>query len=324
MVDNKCSIIANPKGKTWGLACRIHEYILNKKGIEFELRKIDSHSKKYSFRDGEIKPKIEKDIRKRDCFLIHDSNLEPFRWFTELCLVNHALKNSSAHEIIDVFPYLRFARQDVKDESRVPIGAQVVADVVGLYADRVLTLDVHNPAIQGFYKIPFDGLDSHPVLESHLNKYNPGILEDLIVMSADEGGIKRARNCADKLGITDLAMGDKYRKVPGEVGGSLGILGNVEGKNVLMVDDMWDSGGTSKDAAKSCKDHGAKKVIVYCTHGLFTKGFEGIDKYIDKLYIGDTLKIPENDFIETISFAPLLGEAIYRISIGESLSELFD
>ena len=158
-MGDKCSIIANPRNGSWGFACKIHNYLMSEKHVEFELRKIDTTSPRYSFRDGEIKPKIEKDIRRGDCYFIHDSNLEPCRWFTELCFINHALKNSSAHEIVDVLPYLRFARQDVKDESRVPIGSRVVADAIGLYASKVLTIDVHNPAIQGFYNIPFDSLE---------------------------------------------------------------------------------------------------------------------------------------------------------------------
>ena len=324
MSENKYSIIANPNGKTWGLACRIHDYLMSEKGVEFELRKIDTSPPRYSFRDGEFRPKIGKNIRKSNCFLIHDSNLEPSRWFTELCFINQALRNSSAQDIIDVLPYHRFSRQDKKDESRVPIGAKVVADAIGLYANRVLTIDVHNPAIQGFYSIPFDGLDSHPTLATQLNKNSPEILEDLVIMSPDEGGVKRARGCAEKLNIKDFAIRDKYRKVAGEVGGSRGILGDVKDKNVLIVDDILDSGGTLIKATKSCKDRGAKKVYAYCTHGLFTEGVEVFNSHLDNLYIADTLKVPDTENIQKISIAPLLGEAIYRISVGESLSALFN
>ena len=324
MVDYKGSVIANPDGAAWGFACKIHDYLMSKNSMDFDLCKIDTSSSDYNFRDGEFKPKILKNIRKGDCFFIHDSNLEPSRWFTELCLVNHALKNSSAHEIIDVLPYLKFARQDQKDESRVPIGAKVVADVIGLYANRVMVLDVHNPAIQGFYNIPFDGLDSHPTLGAHLKKNHSEILENLVVMSPDEGGVKRARKCADRLDIKDIAMGDKYRKCAGKVGGSLGILGDVNGKNVLMVDDIIDSGGTLISAANACRENGAKTVFAYCPHGLFTRGIENVSKSFDKLFIGDTINVQGNSSLEVVSSVPLFAEAIYRVSVGESLSELFD
>jgi ribose-phosphate pyrophosphokinase len=317
MVFYKCAILADPEGKAWDLACKIHEK-LKKKADKFELNKVRFQR----FRDGEEKVKIENNVRKRVCFYIHDSNKPPLEWFTELCLVNHTLRNSSAQEIVDVLPYLKFSRQDRKDESRVPISARVVADVIEKYADRVLTLDVHNPSIQGFYNIPFDNLYSFPTVVKYLRENEPELIKNITVMSADTGGFARAKAFAQRLGTEKVVMGYKTREKPGEVA-SLKILGSVNGENVLLIDDILDSGNTLVSAATEARNQGAKKVYAYCTHGIFTLGTEKVESICDKVFIGDTIKRKENQ-IQTISFVDLFSEAIYRISKGESLSALFE
>ena len=158
MAVHKCSIIANPDGYGWNYAKKIYE-ILKDQDNGFDLNPVNI---KY-FKDLEFKPKIENNVRKKNCYFIHDPNLTPSDWFAQLCMINGALKKSSAQEIIDVFPYLKFSRQDRKDESRVPISAKVVADVIDLYANRVMTIDFHNPAIDGFYNTSVDNLSSFPV-----------------------------------------------------------------------------------------------------------------------------------------------------------------
>ena len=317
MANEKCSIIADPEGKGWEFACKVFEE-LSLRTAKFELNKV--HIKR--FRDGEIKPRIESNIRERRCFFIQDSNANPSNWFTELCLVNHALKNSSAYKIVNVLPYLKFSRQDRKDESRVPISARVIADIIGLYADRVLTIDAHNPTIQGFYCIPFDDLHSFPTVIHYLKKNFAGILADPVVMSTDAGGAQRAKMFAKALKIKNVAVGYKTREVVGEVE-SLKILGDVENKDVIIIDDIVDSGNTLISASKAARQAGAKKVYAYCTHGLFSEGVKKVTDCFDKFFIGDTVKQPKNENLEIISFAPLFAEAIYRISEGESLSELF-
>lgn len=287
---------------------------------EFELNKLLVKH----FRDGEFKPKIQKNIRGSNCFFIHDSNTNPSYWFTCLCLVNHALRNSSAHEIINVLPYLKFARQDVKDESRVPISAKVVAETLEHNHTRILTMDVHNPAIQGFYKIPFDSLYSFPVVVKFIKENYPEILENLVVMSPDEGGVKRARTFAKKTGISNIAIVDKYRATAGEIEDSLGILGDVSGKNVMIIDDILDSGGTLKNACKAARKRGANKVYAYCTHGLFTKGYDEIISSFDRFFIGNTIKHQSKTGLDIIQFEELFGEAIFRINKGESISALLD
>jgi len=317
MVNHKCSIIANPDGEAWEYAQRIYDE-LSKRDDRFELNKAIIKR----FRDGEIKPKIEKNIRERKCFFIHDSNLPPAEWFLQLCLVNEALANSSAYKIVDVLPYLKFSRQDRTDESRVSISAKVIADAIGVYADRVLTIDVHNPAIQGFYNIPFNSLYSFPTVAMHLRTQHPEILENLVPMSPDEGGIKRTLSFGKFLGLETMAAGYKVRKLEGEVE-RLEILGDVNGKKVILVDDMIDSGGTLIKAAQKAREKGATEVYAYATHGLFTEGTEKVTRCFNRLFVGDTRKQPSGIDAEIIPFSQLMAEAIYRTSIGESLSELF-
>jgi len=312
------SILANPNSSSWDFAFSVYQ-ILSQKTDKFELNKVFINK----FRDGEIKPKIEKNVRNKSVFYIHDSNQDPKEWFTVLALVNQTLKYSSAKEINDVLPYLRFSRQDRKDETRVPISAKVVADTISLYADRAISLDIHNPAIQGFYTIPFDNLYSFPfVVQSVKNKINFDP-ENTVVMGPDAGGAQKAAAFAKRLGVDNVAVGYKTREKPGEVK-SLKILGDVNGKDVIIVDDIIDSGGTLINSAKALKENGANKIYVYCTHALFTKGTEELEKVFDLIIIGDTIKMKESEKIKIVPLAPLFAEAIYRISEGESLSELFD
>jgi len=318
-IMSRYMIIADPNGKGYDFSQKVYEYA-KAKGGDFDFSDVNITR----FRDGEIKPKIEKNVRERTCFFIHDSSKNPSEWFLELCLINQALRDSSAEKIVDIMPYLRFSRQDRKDESRVPISARVVADVVDLYADRVLTLDVHNPSIQGFYKMPLDDLQTFPTDINHIKSKHPEVLKDVVVMSTDAGGAKRASYFARALGIGDVAVGYKVRPKAGEVG-SLKILGDVSGKNVLIVDDIIDSGKTLIKAGLEARAEGAKKVSAKCTHGLFTEGVEKFKGIFDYFFMGDTIKqeLIKDDPRETISYTPLIGEAVYRISKRESLSELF-
>jgi ribose-phosphate pyrophosphokinase len=318
MNNYKCSIIADPESSSWGFAFSIYK-ILSQKSDKFELNKVIITR----FRDGEIKPKIEKNVRERNCFFIHDSNKDPLEWFTELVLINQTLKNSSAQTITDVLPYLKFARQDKKDETRVPISARVIADMISLYTTRAISLDIHNPAIQGFYTIPFDNLYSFPIVVKYLKLKYPEILNNIVVMSPDAGGTQRASSFAKRLGIQDVAIGYKVRNKPGEVN-TLKILGNIENKNILIVDDILDSGNTLVKAAVAARELGAKNVYAYCTHGLFTEGTEKLEKEFDLIFISDTIKREETNKIKVISMSSLLAEAIYRTNEGQSLSELFE
>jgi len=318
MHGGKHSIIADPNSPNWTFAYEVFRYLSNKTS-DFELNKV--YIKR--FRDGEIKPKIDLNVRGKCCFFIHDSTKKPSDWFLELSLINQALVKSSASEIIDVLPYLKFSRQDRKDESRVSINAKVIADMIDEYADGVITLEVHNPAVDGFYNKRFDNLFSFNTVLSYLKSKHPYIFSNLVVMSPDAGGAERANAFAKKAGITEIAIGYKQRKMAGEVE-SLRIIGDVKGKNVMIIDDMIDSGNTLIKAAKVAKEQGAEKIYAYCTHALFTEGIAKVVDNFDLFFIGDTLGNKSHPKMETISFVPLIGEAIYRISKGESLSALFD
>lgn len=311
-------IIADPEGENWEFAEKVYNKI-REKTKNFRLNEVSIRE----FRDKEIKPKIEKNVRNGKCFFIHDSNKNPAEWFLELCFVNQALRYSSAEKVIDVFPYLKFSRQDRKDESRVPISAKAVADVVSMYANSAMTIDLHNRAIVGFYDIPVEDLYSFPTVVKHINQKHPEILENLVVMSTDAGGAARAKEYAKKLGIDDVAIGYKHRPKPGEVG-TMKILGDVKDRNVLVVDDLIDSGGTLAKAGEETAKQGAKKVYAYSTHGLFTQGVDKITPYFDRVFIGDTIKQKPHDKIEIVSFTDLFADAIYRTSKGKSLSELFE
>jgi ribose-phosphate pyrophosphokinase len=323
MTMYQCSIIANPAGNAWEFAKEIYEK-LNKKanGGKYELNEVNIKT----FRDGEIMPRIKENIRRKNCFFIHDSSLPPSKWLLQLNLINETMKNSSAQEITNVLPYLKFARQDRKDQSRVPISSRAIAKSIGRYADKVLTIDVHNPSIAGSYDIPFDNLYSFTTVIDYLNKKYPGFFENMVVMSPDVGGAKRARSFAKRAGVKKIVIGDKNREEDGEVE-SIQIIGDVKGKNVLMVDDIIDSGNTMIQSCEACRKQGAKKVYAYVTHGLFTEGIDKLTKCFDMLIVGDTVLSPEmkmRDDLVVISFADLFAESIYRINEGKSLSELFD
>lgn len=324
MAAHKCCLLAVQGGYGWEYAKKIFEELKKKNNNTFELNPINCDAPKYRFRDGELKPRVIRNIRKRNCYFIHDSTLHPSEWFTQLALVNYAIKFSSAQEIIDVMPYHKFARQDVKDESRVPISAKVVADIVSMYAKRAMCLDIHNPAIQGFYNIPFDPLDPTKAVLEYIGQNNPEVLENVVIMSTDTGGGKRARKYTKSIPNSDFVEGYKYRDAPGEVE-KLKILGNVSGKNVLMIDDITDSGGTFVKAAEEVRRQGAQRVYAYCTHGLFTKGLNYVTDQFDLFFVGDTLKLSSEPGKNTkvIPFAPLFAEAIFRTSEGDSLTELF-
>jgi ribose-phosphate pyrophosphokinase len=320
MVFYECEIIADPESKAWKFAEDVYNY-LKKKSNKFNLNEV--HVKK--FNDGEMFVKIKDNVRRHNCFYIHDSAKNPPDWFLELGLVNHTLKNSSAKEIVDVLPYLKFSRQDRKDQSRVPISAKMLADYIGLYGDGVLTLDVHNPSIQGFYDVAFDSLYSFPTVVEYFKQNHPEMLDNVVVGATDVGSGKRARSFARKTGIEDIVIGDKVREKAGKVKKTR-LMGNVKGKNVLIIEDIIDSGGTLISYGKKLKEKGAEKIIAYATHGIFSKGIEELVDYLDLIVIGDTIINPEiqHPKIEKVSFVELFGEAIYRINEGESLSVLFD
>ncbi len=327
MSVHPCAILADKNGYAWSFAQKVHANLAERNG-GFDLVLIEYQR----FRDGEEKPRILENVRKKNCYFIHDSSLDPSLWRTRMKDVNYAIRYSSAQSVIDVLPYFKYARQDCKDESRVPITAKVVAKEISVDADAALILDLHNRAIQGFFDIPTDTLYSFPVVINFLRERYPGLLERVVIMSPDTGGAKRAESFAKRAGGNELVICYKSRPLAGEVG-KLIILGDVAGgdlrdRDVFLIDDMIDSGGTFSAAAKASRDAGAAHVYGYATFGLFTKGVRTVSEPFDKLFIGDILPLPlvkgeEPPLnVEMVDFASLFAEAIYCTSEGKSLTQL--
>ena len=280
------------------------------------------------FSDDEIKVQIEDNIRSHDTYIIQSTCTPQNKNLMELMLLADALKRSSASRITAVVPYYGYARQDRRIRSaRVPISAKVVADMfssVGI--DRVLTIDLHSESIQGFFDMPADNVYASKLMVDDIKDNNER--KDIVLVSPDVGGVVRARAVAKQIN-TDLAIIDKRRPTANEAQ-IMHIIGDVEGKSCLIVDDMVDTAGTLCKAADALKDHGATQVVAYCTHPVLSgPAIENIEKSnLDSLVVTDT--IPLNDAaksckrIRQLSMARLLGESIRRVSNEESISAMFD
>lgn len=322
-------IIADSKSKGYEFAQGVYEHINRKEGRQFTLNLADI--KRNEFKDGEYKLKISHNIRRKKCFYIHDPNKDACKWVADLVFILDAMAFSSPSEINVVFPYMRFARQDRKDESRVAVNIKAIADIMSLHADRGLTVDLHTPQIQEFFGIPFDDLRSFPVLISHLLKNHGGILGNLVIVSPDAGGGKRVERLQKSLGNfgvnSDIAVCYKKRQKDNEVN-EIKIMGDVSGKNCLILDDIIDTGNTLIKTVESLRGVGAGRVFAYGTHGVLSGGLEKF-KVLDKLILSDSLCCDGADKemfdnVEVISLVELFGEAIYRTFVGQSLSSLFD
>ncbi|HVZ79253.1 MAG TPA: ribose-phosphate pyrophosphokinase [bacterium] len=277
------------------------------------------------FSEGEIRIKIKEDVRGRDVFLIQPTCPPVNDNVMELLIILDAFRRASARRITAVLPYYGYARQDRKDQPRVPITAKLMANLITRAgADRVLTMDLHAQQIQGFFDIPVDHLYASPIIANYVRRKK---LKNLIVVSPDVGGIKMARAYAKKLG-TDLAIVDKRRSGPTEVE-AMNLIGEVKGKNVLIPDDMIATGGSLVEAVNALVKFGAKDIYACCSHGVLSgKAVENLQKSVLKeLVITDTIPLPPEKRapkITVLSVAPLLGEAIMRIHNEASISSLFD
>jgi len=279
-----------------------------------------------NFPDGEISCKIEEDVRGRDIFLIQPTCPPVNETLMELLIMIESFKRASAERITAVMPYFGYARQDRKDEGRVPITAKLVANIITRAgADRVLAMDLHAAQIQGFFDIPVDHLYAAPVIDEHfLNLEIPK--DDIVVVSPDEGSIKRALSHVSGLGGR-LAIVDK-RRTGGDTRQANLIGGPIEGKVALIFDDMITTGGSICGAADMVKEAGAQKIYLAATHGvLCCKAIELIrSSPVDRVVITDTVPLTRERSLPNItvlSVAPLLGEAIKRIHRNESVSRLF-
>mgnify|MGYP001431767299 FL=1 len=279
------------------------------------------------FADEEVYVEIKENIRGEDVFIIESLSFPANDNLMELLVIIDALKRASAKRITAVIPYYGYARQDRKPGPRTPISAKLVANLITTAgADRVLTLDLHAEQIQGFFDIPTDNLFAGPVFAKDINeKYH---IENLVAVSPDIGGIVRARAIANKLGAP-IAIVDKRRPKAGE-SEVMNIIGDVAGKDCIILDDIIDSAGTICNAADRIIELGAASITAYTTHGVLTgKAIEKIEKSkLNELVITDSIKNDEKSQlskkIRVISVSDLLGEAIKRISEESSVSSLFN
>lgn len=278
------------------------------------------------FSDGEIAVELNENVRGRDVFVVQPTCAPTNDNLMELIVMVDALRRASAGRITAVVPYFGYARQDRRVRSaRVPITAKVVADMmVGVGVDRVLTVDLHAEQIQGFFDVPVDNVYGSPVLLEDIETQN---FENLIAVSPDIGGVVRARAVAKQLGV-DLAILDKRRPRP-NVAEVMHIIGEIEGRTCLLVDDIIDTAGTLCGAAKALKDHGAKRVIAYCTHPVLSgKAIDNINNSeLDELVVTDSIPLSQAALectrIRTLTLSKMLAEAMRRLSNEESLSAMF-
>jgi ribose-phosphate pyrophosphokinase len=279
------------------------------------------------FSDGEVTVEIKQNVRARDVFVVQSTCNPTNENLMELLIMVDALKRASAERISAVIPYFGYARQDRRPRSsRVPISAKLVADLLQTVGvDRVLTMDLHADQIQGFFNIPVDNIYASPVLlgDLRLKSY-----DDLIVVSPDVGGVVRARALAKQLGC-DLAIIDK-RRPKANVSEVMHVIGEIDGRNCVIMDDMIDTAGTLVKAAEVLKERGAKKVYAYCTHPIFSgPAIERIANgaALDEVVVTNTIPLSaaaeQCQKIRQLSVAPLIAETIQRISKGESVMSLF-
>ncbi|OQX51615.1 MAG: ribose-phosphate pyrophosphokinase [Candidatus Cloacimonas sp. 4484_209] len=275
------------------------------------------------FSDGEIRVKIGENIRGKDVFIVQSTH-PPAENLLELLIMMDAAKRASARRITAVTPYFGYARQDKKDEPRVPISAKLVADLItSAGANRVLAIDLHVEQIQGFFNIPFDHLYAAPVIIEYFKHFK---LKDFVVVSPDPGGVNRSRGIAKRLGNLPIAIIDKRRPEPNK-SSVINIVGKVKDKNVLIVDDIIDTGGTIVGASAALKKRGAKDIYVCCTHPVLSgNALERINKSALKtLVVTDTIPLGDKKSkkITILSVSKLIGEAIKRIHEEKSVSSLF-
>ncbi|SDS93356.1 ribose-phosphate pyrophosphokinase [Halopseudomonas sabulinigri] len=278
------------------------------------------------FSDGEVNVELNENVRGKDVFILQPTCAPTNDNLMELVVMADALRRSSASRITAVVPYFGYARQDRRPRSaRVAISAKVVADMLDTVGvDRLLTVDLHADQIQGFFDIPVDNIYGSPVLIDDIQDQR---FDNLMIVSPDIGGVVRARAVAKSLGV-DLAIIDKRRPKANQ-SEVMHIIGDIEGRNCVLVDDMVDTAGTLCHAAKALKDHGAAQVFAYCTHPILSgKAIENIsNSVLDQLVVTNTIPLSPAaaacDRIRQLDMAPVVAEAMRRISNEESISAMF-
>lgn len=278
-----------------------------------------------TFSDGETQIEIEENVRGRDTFIIQSTCTPVNDNLMQLLIITDALKRASARSVTAVIPYYGYARQDRKVKPRVPISAKLVADLITVAGvNRVISIDLHVGQIQGYFNIPVDNIFSAPIVLNYIRK---NFEDDLSVISPDAGGVERARAFAKRLNAS-LAIIDKRRDAP-NVAEAMNVIGDVNGKTAIILDDMVDTGGTLIEAAQALIQNGAAHVYACCTHPVLSgdaaKRIEG--SAIESLVVTNTIPLSqrtsESSKIQVISVAEILGEAIKRVYFSKSVSSLF-
>ena len=280
------------------------------------------------FSDGEVQVEIEENVRRQEVFVLQPTCAPSAEHLVELAVLVDALKRASAASVTAVIPYFGYARQDRRmRSSRVPITAKVAAKMIGsVGTDRVLTVDLHADQIQGFFDIPVDNVYASPLLLADIWRAHG--TDNMVVVSPDVGGVVRARAIAKRLDDADLAIIDK-RRPRANVATVMNIIGDVQGKTCVLVDDIVDTAGTLCAAAAALKKNGAEKVVAYCTHAVLSgAAIDNIEKsQLDEMVVTDTIPLSEAarncTRIRQLSVAELLAETIRRIAFGESVSSLY-
>ncbi len=275
------------------------------------------------FSDGEINIQIAESVRGKDVYIVQPTSAPANANLMELLIMVDALKRSSAKSITAIIPYFGYARQDRKAAPRVPISAKLVADMLETAGvTRVVTVDLHASQIQGFFNIPVDNLYGASLFMDYIKNKN---LKNPVIASPDIGGVARARYFAEKLGL-DMVIVDKRRQKANEAE-VMNIIGSVEGKDIVLIDDMIDTAGTMVKGAKALKANGATSVMAYCTHPVLSgPAFDRIENgELDELVVSNTIQLTQKSAkITVLSIADLLGESIRRINNNESVNSLFN
>ncbi len=278
------------------------------------------------FRNGETRVRIEENVRGSDVFIVQPMCSPVNQHLMDLLIMIDAVRRSSAGRITAVIPYYAYAKQEKKTVGREPISAKLVANLlVTAGVDRVLTVDLHAPAIEGFFDIPVDHLRAAPILANYIKREG---FQDLVVVSPDAGGVARADDFRSRIG-GGLAIFSKMRHAP-DTAAMLDMVGEVSGKTAIIIDDMISTGGTLIEAAAQLRDRGASAVFAAAVHGVFADGAlaQIAESHIERLWVTDTLLIDRDHAtdarIAVLSVAPLLAQAIQRIHKDLSVSSLFD
>jgi ribose-phosphate pyrophosphokinase len=318
-------LLADKNSLAWDFSKKIQNHFEIDFGMNVSLAELSVKS----FRNNELNISGVSNLRGKDIYYITDSLKKPNDWWAELLLVKDLVLNASANSLSFVLPDMYYSRQDRKGEPRVPISARAIANSISSGIKRIITMDLHAAQIQGFYpaNVPVDNLYSFPEVSRYLIKNYSEELKNLLILSPDAGGVERVKSFLKRIGkltpenIYDIGFMIKDRPKAGEVGTMKYVGSDYAGKNVLIIDDIVDSGGTLCKSAEILRKGGANKIYCYATHGLFTKGVDELNLLFDKVLTSNTHYQKEN--VEVIDISLIFAEAIYRAQTNQSVSELF-